>query len=272
VFQYGFTVLEDGTLLVSCCPGFETTCHLLQPVGPFSDASQAMLLEAARALPYPLRIVAVSEDFLAGHAHFASHFEAVAVRDMANYVYAASDLAHLRGRRYAAKRNLIAQARRSYEWVVEPLAPEHREACLAVADDIAGKRSLASGVTLEREAIALRRALDLQEQLALGGVVIRTQGRVAAFSIFDKLNPTTADVLFERALRAYKGLYQVVNQETAQRLLALGYERINREEDLGDPGLREAKLSYHPVRLEPSFELTFRKELAEAGSQPQPAL
>ena len=66
-------------------------------------------------------------------------------------------------------------------------------------------------------------------------------------------------VHFERALRTHKGLYQVVNQETAKVMLAEGFRFINREEDLGDPGLRKAKLSYQPVRIEKAFTLTFRR-------------
>jgi hypothetical protein len=66
-------------------------------------------------------------------------------------------------------------------------------------------------------------------------------------------------VLFERALRDKKGLYQVINQETARAIAAQGLAFINREEDLGDPGLRRAKLSYHPVRLEAKHTLTLRR-------------
>ena len=76
---------------------------------------------------------------------------------------------------------------------------------------------------------------------------------------FDRLNPTTALVLFERALRNEKGLYQVINWETARAIAAQGLTFINREEDLGDPGLRRAKLSYHPVRLEAKHTLTLRR-------------
>jgi hypothetical protein len=45
-----------------------------------------------------------------------------------------------------------------------------------------------------------------------------------------------------------EGLSQLVNREFA-RLLFGDCRFVNREQDLGEPGLRSAKLSYHPVEL-----------------------
>ena len=180
------------------------------------------------------------------------------MRDSANYVYDAADLATLAGRRFSGKRNLIAQASRLHSWSVEPLDPGRADQCLGVADDIAAGRTTEAAVTLEQETQALECALSFFAPLGLQGLVLRVAGRPAAFSIFDRLNPTTAVVLFERARRDQKGLYQVINRETARVIQASGYSLINREEDLGDPGLRKAKLSYQPTRLEMKYTLTLR--------------
>ena len=84
-------------------------------------------------------------------------------------------------------------------------------------------------------------------------------GRAAAFSIYEPISPTTIAIHFERALRSYKGLYQVINWETAKVAAAQGFELINREEDLGDEGLRDAKMSYHPIEIAPAYELTYQQ-------------
>jgi hypothetical protein len=77
--------------------------------------------------------------------------------------------------------------------------------------------------------------------------------------VFEAQSGDTAVIHFERALRRYKGLHQVVNQAAASAILERGFTFVNREEDLGDPGLRRAKESYHPVRLAEALRLVFRR-------------
>jgi Uncharacterized conserved protein len=256
VFRYQFAVAEPDTLLLHAQLDPDPQPRLLQPLGQFSEALQETLLAHARELPAPLVIESVSAEFLARHPAFAAHFHVVANRDSANYVYQTEDLAALAGHRYAKKRNLIQQATRLYDWRIEPLGPQHSKECLEVGDDIAAKRTT---LTLQQESRALATAIRDFGALGLAGLLLRIDDRPAAFSIYDRLNPTTALVLFERALRDKKGLYQAINQETARAIAAQGLRFINREEDLGDPGLRRAKLSYHPVRLEAKHTLTLRR-------------
>jgi hypothetical protein len=258
VYHYRYAVVGGRTLLMMSSLDGRHPPSLLQPIGEFSNGLEEALLRCGRELGEPLRIESVSEEFLARHPGFAARFDVVPVRGAADYLYAAADLAALRGRRYAKKRNLIAQAAARGSWSVEELGPAQVEECHLVADDIATKRSAGACATLEQENTALERAFQLFGPLGLQGLLLRVDGRPGAFSIFDRLNPTTAVVLFERALRSEKGLYQLINRETARAIAARGYTLINREEDLDDPGLRHAKLSYCPSRLEMKYSLTLR--------------
>ena len=97
--------------------------------------------------------------------------------------------------------------------------------------------------------------------------MIRVQGRPVAFAIAERQNDDTAVVHFEKALRAYKGLYQMINRETARMLVADGFHLINREEDLDRPGLRQAKLSYFPLDIYPVFNLRLAAALPDAIAQ-----
>ena len=67
-------------------------------------------------------------------------------------------------------------------------------------------------------------------------------------SLFEPLNAETALVHFEKGLPDCEGIYKVINAETAE-FLKNKYIYINRESDLGIPGLREAKMRYHPHHM-----------------------
>lgn len=50
---------------------------------------------------------------------------------------------------------------------------------------------------------------------------------------------------FEKADRNYQGAYEMMTHVYLNNFDDLTY--VNREQDLGIPGLRKSKLSYHPV-------------------------
>ena len=250
VFKYRYIFPEPETLLVSFCLPKEDRCSLLQPVGAFTEKTREALLRAVSSLTYSLRIVGVDSAFIRAFPEWVSPFEVKPDRDNDNYIYRAADLALLAGRRYSKKRNLIAQAAKAYEWTVEALVAGNTDACLEVLKG--------DGVNLEQDRLALENSLRLFPDLPQDGVLLRVSGKPAAFSIFEPQTKDMAVVHFERALRSYKGLYQVLNRATAQAMLETGFAFINREEDLGDPGLRQSKKSYYPVRLEEAFSLTYK--------------
>lgn len=257
-FQYGWSFAEPGTMLISCLLGPDRRRHLMQPLGVFSDPVQKALLRAARALNYPLKLVGVSEEFLARAAGFVSNFDVFDDPAAANYIYLTDNLSRLPGRKYAKKRNLISQAQALHSWTAEPLGEANIDACFEVLQRIRDEEEPVMDANLKLEIEALDRTLRLWHDLGQQGILLRVAGEPAAFSIFEPINSSTVAVHFERALRRYKGLYQVINCEAARVIEAQGFEFINREEDLGSPGLRDAKKSYAPVRLIPAFELTLR--------------
>ncbi len=264
-FHYAFHLDERHSRLVLSFDNPRTgERHLLQPIGRISDGATAALLEASRALPYPLRIVGVSPPFLEAHPRIARDFSCEESRESANYVYRTEDLATLAGKRFSKKRNLIAQARRLYEWQVAPLDASSADACRALVQEIVGEDAPTIDASLEREMAALDFTLRNFQALGQRGTIARIGGELAAFAIWEPVGEGMAIVHFERALRRFKGLYQVINQETARCIQALGLPLINREEDLGEPGLRQAKLSYQPLRLQPSLSLTLRPVAGES--------
>lgn len=257
MFSYRFARVGETLLIAFTNAAGER--HLMQPVGAFPARFSQALLDRAAALPYPLQLHYVTREFVDAHPELAQGMEVLEDRDVSNYVYEADDLADLPGKKFSAKRNLIAQANGGYSWKSEVLAPSDTAECLALVDALNIEASVTlTGLPLY-EYQALKFTLENFEPLEQRGEKITIDGHIEAFALWEPLTPSTAGIHFERARRSFKGLYQVVNRETARRIRGQGFARINREEDVGDEGLRKAKLSYHPVEIAPAFTLTARK-------------
>lgn len=174
-------------------------------------------------------------------------------RDSFDYLYNASDLRELRGRKYQAKRNHINKFKSIYDgrWRYEAIGgDEHRRAI----KDYTRKWSEARGVDgyqkdYELELQAIEQALDHMNELDIRGGIIWIDDQVAAYTLGAVTNNGKAmDVLFEKADTSYEGSYTAINNMFVVNACE-GIEIINREEDLGIAGLRTAKLSYNPVKL-----------------------
>jgi hypothetical protein len=101
---------------------------------------------------------------------------------------------------------------------------------------------------------AIVKVLANYQALSLQGGVILIDDRVQAFSCGERLNERTAVIHLEKADPELRGLYAVINREFTQQAWA-GTTFINREQDLGEAGLRKAKLSYHPHHLVEKFRI-----------------
>ncbi len=257
-FNYRFAIVDEA-LLTSFCLESDPHRQLLQPLGPVSEATWQLIARGAAALDYPLRLVGVSQDFLRQYPALGDRFEVREDPPAANYIYLASDLADLPGRKLQPKRNLISQASRAYSWTTEPIRPENLADCRQMIARFRQEEFPVLEGTLLQEARAFDFTLDHFAELKQQGVLLRAAGEAAGVAIFEPMAPGLAVIHFERALKRFKGAYQIVNREAAKMIRAQGFERINREEDLGDPGLRQAKLSYQPERLEMAYQLVARR-------------
>lgn len=173
-------------------------------------------------------------------------------RDNFDYLYALKDLQELRGRHYHSKKNLVNAMTREFEIVGRPLLEAFLPDAYRVLDDWRAEHAE------EGDAVAAREALEKMEVLQLCGYIYYVGAEPVAYTMGEENNlGRTFDVKFEKAVRAdfYKGIYQFVNNAFVN-LLPDKYEFVNREQDLGDPGLRQAKMSYRPVGFVKKFRVS----------------
>ncbi|MBF0524398.1 MAG: DUF2156 domain-containing protein [Deltaproteobacteria bacterium] len=179
-------------------------------------------------------------------------------RDAFDYVYETEDLIKLTGNKYHSKKNHINRFMRLYSHSYEVLSENHISACLDLADQWCTLRRCEEDMNLMGEWEALKEGLTHFRELEISGGVILLNGRVMAFTLGEMLNSRTAVVHIEKADSAVPELYAVINREFCANCWS-EVPLINREQDCGEPGLRKAKLSYHPHHLEEKFLIKLKQ-------------
>jgi hypothetical protein len=177
-------------------------------------------------------------------------------RDNADYVYRVKELAELAGRRFHKKRNLIKQCLAAYRCEYEPMTPELLGECSSMQDRWCKERQCGHDPGLCKEYVAINEMFRLFEELQLMGGAIRVDGEIQAYAVGEELRQGTAVCHFEKAMPGFRGLGQLINQWFARYTLK-GFEFENREQDLGIPGLRQAKESYYPHHMVEKFSAWF---------------
>jgi len=189
----------------------------------------------------------------------SAEFSIEPLRDHFDYVYRTEDLTKLAGGDYRAKRNHINYLLRSYKFSYEPLNGLHKDACLDLTHSWCQVMRCEDDLNLFGEWGAIQEALANLEELHMVGSVLLIHGKVEAFTLGELLNQETAVVHIEKANTEIRGLYAMINQQFCEREWQ-HVPFVNREQDLGEPGLRQAKLSYSPDH----FVEKFRIRLSEA--------
>ncbi|MBN2531419.1 MAG: DUF2156 domain-containing protein [Spirochaetales bacterium] len=162
-------------------------------------------------------------------------------RDNFDYLHLRDDLAFLKGRKYHKKRNLVTLFEKNYEAKVVPLSHS------TVPDALFVLERWRETHPDPGDYIGGREALEKIGELKLCGNIVYIDNRPAAYTLGEELKKGTNFVIhFEKAESEYKGIYQYINKVFASSLPGK-YTYINREQDMGDSGLRQAKMSYRPV-------------------------
>ncbi|WP_368843241.1 DUF2156 domain-containing protein [Megasphaera hutchinsoni] len=181
-------------------------------------------------------------------------------RDNYEYVYLTQNLINLSGKKYRQKKNNLNHFRNEYigKWEYVSITDELFEECLAAemnwykqhkdkedAEDLAGERQ------------AIEMVFKHWNELGVTGGAIRIFNRIVAFSIGEMMNEDTAIIHFEKSDPTIRGLYQAINHEFVVHAWS-HTTYINREEDMGIPGLRHSKESYNPCHFVEKFDVTLR--------------
>ena len=167
-------------------------------------------------------------------------------RDNFDYVYLRENLVKLEGKELHKKKTHINKFEKTYTNIeIKELSKDTRNDAFKVLEEWKKNRIEENDDYDEaKEALTL-----LDAGFSLKGVLVYVEDVPVAWTLAEILeDEKTAIVLFEKAISSYKGSFQYVNYAFASSL-GEKIEYINREQDLGDEGLRQAKMTYRPVKF-----------------------
>lgn len=179
---------------------------------------------------------------------FPGQFEFQNLRDYAEYLYTAKKLAMLSGNKLSGKRYDANVFRRVYgsRMNVGVIQENDFDEILSFEKKwLLQCQESHDTDALMREFRVIQKQLDHYRELNLSGIVLRIDGTVCGFGYGVPISASCYDALIEKGDRKIPNIYRILNQE-AVRQCAMDYIYVNREEDVGVPGLRVSKLAYQP--------------------------
>jgi hypothetical protein len=175
-----------------------------------------------------------------------------------DYLYSVPELIELKGKRYHKKKNLLNQFRKKYNFEYVPFGAGMIDQAKEMQEDWCTWRDCESSDALSAENRAIPRILSSWRKVqGLTGGAILVDQKMVAYTIAESLAEDTLVIHFEKGNHEYKGVYQAINQMFLEHS-EKKFEFVNREQDLGDEGLRKAKLSYNPVDFLKKYNVTLQ--------------
>ncbi len=192
---------------------------------------------------------ATADDIAVYDTYFKS--EKLPEAQWSDYLYLASDLAQMKGKRYNGQRNHINFFKRTNpDWSFKELTEANAGDALRfyINSGFINAKTAPSYLAEQSKVIEV---LENFGAYGLPGGAIYSGGSVIAFAIGEIVHDTLF-VHIEKASPSVRGAYQMIVKEFAA-YFGRGLTYINREDDAGDDGLRTSKLSYHPCSMVEKF-------------------
>lgn len=240
-----FLLREDNLIIMTMVGGKP---RLRMPSGPRNPELVRRLAEISAEHGSELSLVLIDNDARSWLEGIFPDAEFVKHQDYFDYIYLASDLAGLEGKKYLKIRSKLNRFRKQQPHELEPMCKQNISEIREFLHRWCLWKDCESDPLLDNERLAIMYTVEHCFDLGLEGLAIRINGNIEAVTMYESLCPDTAVIHFEKAMPSFEGLYQAINNETA-KTLAPRHMFINRQSDLGIEGLRTAKQRYHPVMM-----------------------
>lgn len=250
VYKVQWTIVEDCLVQISG-GGDYTSPFMLMPLGRLSPEKVEKIIRAVKPIfdskGWKFRILAIEDS----QKHI---FEQTGIpakidysEDSSDYFYEAESLRTLVGKKYSKKRNHWKKFLRMHpDYEYESLTSSIFDECLKLVRIWASDKGVDIADISDSDYYMIKRIFDNWNKLDARGGAIRIDGQIVAFSIGSIGREEVGFIHFEKADIRYEGLYAAINRLVLENEFP-NIRYVNREEDLGIPGLRQSKESYFPI-------------------------
>ena len=257
-FKYHYCIFRNTLIIKGVAEDDVKRTAFSLPIGkmPLADVVD-ILKEYCADEGIPLEFSAITEERI-------DEFKALCPSSISelshwsDYIYNADKLATLAGNKMKKKRNHVNKFIATYpDHHIAPINKDNIEDVKAFFDRLCLTKTDNGMAGYERN--QTRRILHDFSRYASAffGIVLYVGNEIAAFTI-GEITGTTLHVHIEKTDHSFAGANEFINMAFVQHCLKLyNIDMVNREDDAGDPGLQQAKLSYYPELLLRKFNVTF---------------
>ncbi len=244
-YKFCYTELEN-TLYLMRTDLDDGKIHLFPPIGKTLSETFPVLKELMNHEKKSMEIQRIDNVSLTSEPRLP--ITVISDRINWDYVYLTKDLAHFEGGKYANIRKKLNRFEKEYSLEFKRLDKEQIQICLAMQEEWCAMRSCQDHEELNAEHLGIREIVELWDVLKFDGGLLYTGNKMIAYTLGELLNPKTLVTHVEKANPHYDGAYQAITKRF-NMLYEQKTEFTNREQDLGDEGLRTAKERLQPVKF-----------------------
>lgn len=237
---------------------FDGTRHFLQPLGCSENNLKDIvddIIAYAKANNYEYIFKDLEEPFIEKLIYiYGDSLIIEEDRDNFDYIYDSKALISLSGKKLHSKKNHYNYFVKAFNYRTEPLSSKNSLECIRAAKEWCSKNECKGYLLYELKAI--QDLLIHMDKLDFQGMVVYVNEKVCAFTLGERVNEKMAIIHIEKADGDIRGLYAYVNKAFVEQYYS-DIPYINREQDLGLEGLRKAKESYQPIKLEKKYKVRY---------------
>ena len=179
---------------------------------------------------------------------FPDKFEYIEERDRFDYLYSVKELIELSGKRFHKKKNQVNNFMKKYNWEYVGYSGKEIEELLKLQYRWCEVNRCSEDIWLSNEEAGIIKSIENFEKLNFKAGAIKVEEEIVAFSFGEQVSSDTVVIHIEKGDSRFEGVYQMMNNLFLKEAFS-DMIYVNREEDLGIEGLRQAKMSYNPIKL-----------------------